>query len=194
MPKFEVKNSEISLSKELNEIDNFVIKTTEIIQKHVEYVIVSGYVAIFFGRSRISEDVDLFIKELSLEKFKEMYAEFVENGFEWIIEDPLELYNDYLKEGIPIGVWIKNAPLLRLDMKFPKELSQHGLFKNKIKVKFNNYLLWMADIESTIAYKEEIAKSDKDIKDSKHLRFVFNNLDETKIKRYKSLFEQEFNR
>lgn len=79
-------------------------------------------------------------------------------------------------------------------MKFPKELSQYGLFNTKIKVKFNNRLLWMADIESTIAYKEEIAKSDKDFKDSQHLRLVFKSLDETKIKRYKNLFKQEFSR
>lgn len=70
MAKIEVKNDEITITKELNDIDSFVIKTTDIIKKYTEYVIVSGYVAIFFGRSRISEDVDIFIKELSLEKFK----------------------------------------------------------------------------------------------------------------------------
>lgn len=194
MAQFEIKEGEIKVSKELNDIDSFVIKTTDIIKKYTEYVIVSGYVAIFFGRSRISEDVDIFIKELSLEKFKEMYSDFTKNGFEWIIEDPLELYKEYLKKGTPIGVWENGAPLLRLDMKLPKELSQHGLFNSKIKVELNNHILWMADIESTIAYKEEIAKSDKDIKDSQHLRLVFKNLDETKIKRYKSLFKQEFNK
>ena len=192
MPKFSVVKGEVNLAKELSDIDIFVLKCAEIISKYTEYVIVSGYVAIFFGRSRASEDVDIFIKEMTVEDFHKMYHEFVANGFEWLIDNPEELYKEYLKKGTPIGVWEKNFPLLRLDMKFPKEFSQRALFNDKFKVVFGKHHLWMASIESTIAYKEEIAKSDKDMLDSRHLRLVFENLDKEKIETYKKLFNKEF--
>lgn len=194
MVQFKVLNNEVILNKELNEIDKFVIKVINILSKYVEYVIVSGYIAILFGRSRASEDVDIFIKELSFEKFEKMYHEFTKNGFEWVIEDPKELYNEYLKNGTPIGLWEKNFPLLRMDMKFPKETSQRMLFNDKVEVKLNEFNLYIANIESTIAYKEEIAHSDKDLLDAKHLKLVFEDLDKEKIKNYKSIFKQEFNK
>jgi len=192
MPRFKIVNSEIKIGKEINDIDRFVLKTTDILSKYTDYVIVSGYVAIFFGRSRGSEDVDIFIKGLSLEKFREMFNDFVKNGFEFTIDDPDELYKEYLKQETPVGVWEKDTPLLRLDMKFPKELSQHQLLKDSIRVLFDGRTLWMANIESTIAYKEEIAKSEKDLLDARHLRLVFDNLDKQKIENYKKLFKQEF--
>lgn len=108
------------MEKELNDIDRFVLKAIPLIEKHTEYVIVSGYVAIFFGRSRGSEDVDLFIKELTIDRFRAMYEEFVAQGFSWTIDNPDTLYTDYLLHGTPIGVWEKSNPLLRLGTKFPK--------------------------------------------------------------------------
>lgn len=49
---------EIILDKELNNLDKFVLEFTELLE---EYVVVSGYVSILFGRSRMTEDVDLLI-------------------------------------------------------------------------------------------------------------------------------------
>lgn len=193
MSKFQVVDGQIIITKEPNDIDEFVLEATRIISKHVEYVIVSGYVAILFGRSRGSEDVDAFIKEISPEKFRSLYDDFVNGGFEWIIDNPAELYTEYLAKGLPVGVWRKGAPLLRIDMKFPFKQSQKGLFNDKVRVVINRESMWIANIESTIAYKEEIAKSDKDILDAKHLRSVFDGLDDQKIENYKKLFSLEFN-
>jgi predicted nucleotidyltransferase len=194
MPKFRVVDREIRLTKKVSDIDRFVLKVISIIDKYTEYVIVSGYVAIFFGRSRASEDVDLFIKELPIDRFRAMYDEFVANGFAWNIDNPDALYHDYLLHGLPIGVWVKDAPLLRIDMKLPKVMSQRLLFGDRVKVAFDSHELWMASIESTIAYKEEIARSDKDKLDAQHLRRVFEGLDAAKIENYKSMFNQEFHR
>ena len=192
MGQFCVVNGEVRVVKEVHEIDAFVLKTMSILSKYTDYVIVSGYVAIFFGRSRGSEDVDMFIKEMSKERFVAMYQEFVRNGFEFSIDAPEELYEEYLTKGLPVGVWEKDLPLLRLDMKLPKTRSQHMLFTDRIKVFFSTTFLWIASIESTIAYKEEIARSEKDLLDAKHLRVVFAGLDDQKIDKYKQLFMREF--
>ncbi len=46
----------IRLDKELNALDEFVLHFVNSIKS--DYVIVSGYVSILFGRARMSEDVD----------------------------------------------------------------------------------------------------------------------------------------
>lgn len=71
-------------------------------------------------------------------------------------------------------------------------LSQRVLFGDRIRIIFNHHALLMASIESTIAYKEQIARSGKDVLDAKHLRLVFAALDAEKIERCKSIFNQEF--
>jgi hypothetical protein len=96
MPKFQVVQGTVVLSKEINDIDRFVLKAVPIIAKYTEYVIVSGYVAIFFGRSRASEDVNAFIKEMPLEQFRALYNDLVAQGFVWTIDNPDAVYNDYL--------------------------------------------------------------------------------------------------
>jgi len=35
--------------------------------------LISGYVAILFGRSRASEDIDIFIEKLSYDRFLELW-------------------------------------------------------------------------------------------------------------------------
>lgn len=54
----------------MDEIGNVIkIKMANLVKNNIKYVIVSGYVAILFGRSRISEDVDLLVEHISFEKF-----------------------------------------------------------------------------------------------------------------------------
>lgn len=59
-----VGKGKIRLDRVLSELDERVLGFTRILEKHVEYVIVSGYVSILFGRARATEDVDILIKEL----------------------------------------------------------------------------------------------------------------------------------
>ncbi|MBU2634051.1 MAG: hypothetical protein KJ674_02295 [Nanoarchaeota archaeon] len=60
-----INSKTIQLDKDLNELDKFVLKFIKILEKHTSYVIVSGYVSILLGRTRATEDVDVFIKELN---------------------------------------------------------------------------------------------------------------------------------
>jgi predicted nucleotidyltransferase len=38
-------------------------------------VVTSGYVAILFGRARATEDIDILVKDVDEEKFKEFWKE-----------------------------------------------------------------------------------------------------------------------
>ena len=47
------------IEKELNNLDLFVMDFLKVWTTQAEYVLVSGYVSILTGRSRISEDIDI---------------------------------------------------------------------------------------------------------------------------------------
>ena len=64
------KKGRIKLSKELLKLDEFVLSFIKLLDAAgIRYVAVSGYVGIFFGRSRNTEDVDILIERCSKEKF-----------------------------------------------------------------------------------------------------------------------------
>jgi len=193
MASFEILNSELRIKKSLTKLDKFVIGTIKIIEKYADYVIISGYVSIFFGRARATEDVDIFISGVSKENFNKLYSEALSKGYEFNIDNPEELFNEYLKAGLSINLWEKNFPLIRLEIKFTKNLSQQLSIKNKIKVYYNGDFLYFTPIEYQIIYKRVILKSDKDLEDARHLEIVFKNLNEKVMEDYKKLVIKEFN-
>lgn len=77
------------MDREISDLDKFVLKFINILKKHTEYVLISGYVAILLGRSRTTEDVDLFIPRLSRENFSKLYAELLSQNF-WSINADAE--------------------------------------------------------------------------------------------------------
>ncbi|MGI0038162.1 MAG: hypothetical protein ACRD99_07370 [Nitrososphaera sp.] len=57
--EIDVSDDLIKLDKELNDLDRLVIDFVAILNRcKINYVLVSGYVSIHFGRSRSSEDID----------------------------------------------------------------------------------------------------------------------------------------
>ncbi|MBU0457590.1 MAG: hypothetical protein ABH824_06555 [Nanoarchaeota archaeon] len=179
----------IGLGRELSDLDNFVLKFTDILQKHISYVLISGYVAIIFGRSRTTEDVDLFIERLSKEHFINLYDDLIKNGF-WTIntDDVDELYS-MLNDNLAIRFAEKNKSIPNIEMKFIKDTLDRLALNDKIKVVTKKGELWVSNIEMQIAYKKYVLASDKDKEDALHLQNVFN-ISEEKINKYKVLLKQ----
>jgi predicted nucleotidyltransferase len=193
MTVFKVENNKVVINKEITELDRFVFELVNIIEKYCGYIIISGYVSIFFGRSRATEDVDMFIDNLSYESFNKLFCELLKKGYELNEDNQEHLYLDYLQKGTSINIWKKDFPLLRLEVKIAKKKSQKESLDNPIEVSINGkYRLFFPQIESQIAYKRYIAKSQKDIEDARHLEIVFSSIDKNKIKYYKNQFLEEF--
>jgi len=193
MVHFKVEGGVVALEKEITKLDQFALDVVGLVQKYTDYVIISGYVSIFFGRARATEDIDMFIKNLSYDLFSALYEESVTKGYEWTVDNPEDLYFEYLKKCVPICIWRKAFPLLRIEMKIATKPSQLIQFQDKITVKFKGQTLFMANIEGQIAYKRYIAKSEKDLADARHLELVFQGINPAKIQHYRKLFEEEFN-
>ena len=170
--------------KTLSKLDRFVLDFIRILEKHEKYVIVSGYVAILFGRSRTSEDVDVIIEKPDFNKFNKLWLDIYKN-FECInTKDSKEAYYNYLSENISIRFSRKNQFIPNIEIKFPKiELDNWTLSESK-KVIINNYELFISPLELEIPYKLYLG-SDKDIEDAKHLYKLFKNyLDKDLLKEF----------
>jgi len=147
MPAFEIRNGEIEVDKEITAIDRFAIETLRIIGKYARYVIIGGYVAIFFGSSRAVEDIDIFIEDPGFPKFVKLYTELKRKGYELTIGDAKALYYDCLKCNLSIRVWEKGFPLLNLELKTAESPSQKLAIAERIRVRMRDTILYFAPIE-----------------------------------------------
>ncbi len=59
-------------NKDLSDLDKFVKKFLNVLENYFDYVLISGYVAIMFGRSRSSEGVDVIIEKTDYDKCKKI--------------------------------------------------------------------------------------------------------------------------
>ena len=100
--EYEFDGKTLIIDKELSDLDKFVIEFVNILDKcNIKYVIISGYPAIFFGRSRATEDVDMFIEKIPKEKFLEIWEASKENFDCIITSDPEDAYG-YLSDNFAL--------------------------------------------------------------------------------------------
>jgi len=162
---------EIILERELNKLDEFVLDFTKLLDN---YVLVSGYVSIVFGRSRATEDVDLLIPEMKEQEFKTIWDRVHENNFECINTSDYSEAFKMLKEHA-IRFSEKDKPIPNMEFKMISDEIGKYSFENKIKVILNKGELEISPIEMQIAYKLDLGKqgNQKDIEDAKHLYELF---------------------
>ena len=72
--------NEITTDRQLSALDIFAVAFSEIIQRHTPYVIVSGYVSILLGRSRVSEDIDMILPFMDEHAWKRIYDDLVKTS------------------------------------------------------------------------------------------------------------------
>lgn len=171
--EFNYTNAYIELrNKDLTKLDTFVKNFVSILEKDMDYVIISGYVAILFGRSRNSEDIDVFIKKTDYDDFK-VFWDNINKGYECInTRDPKKAFEDYLSDNIPIRFARKNEFIPNFEIKFPKSELDRWTLDEKIKVLINDYKLFISPLELEIPYKLYLG-SDKDIEDARFLYKFF---------------------
>jgi hypothetical protein len=183
--EIEFKEDKIIFEKELSLLDSFVLGFTEhLATNNIKYVIVSGYVAILFGRSRISEDVDILIEHISFEKFLEFWSE-IEQNYECLnTGNSYEAYNDYLENHHAIRIAKKGRFIPNIELKFVKnDLDRYSLEHRK-HVKIADRSLYLSPLELQIPYKLFLG-SEKDIEDARFLFKLFkDNLDIVLLKMF----------
>ena len=183
----------IKLDKPLNVLDQLVLKFVKILEKYVDYVIISGYVSLLFGRTRGTEDVDFFIKEIDLETLTKLYQDLKKNGF-WCLnaESNEEVYS-YLKEGIAVRFAEKGKAIPNMEVKFARKRLNQDVFTDYLIVETVEGVLKISSLERQIAFKRFFLGSPKDLEDAQHVEEVFKDrINQEKIKYYKELIKKEY--
>jgi|SRR3989338_2184575 len=189
--KFAGKNT-IRLDKEINELDKFVIRFVRILEKRTGYVIVSGYISILFGRTRTTEDIDIFIEGLSKEKFNVLYRDLKKHGY-WCLnaENADEIYS-YLDDGFAVRFALENKTIPNFEIKFAKDISKKSALMDTLTVETKLGSVKISSLERQIAYKRYYLKSDKDLEDAAHIEKLFkDDIDTSKVEQYKRHIKDE---
>ena len=177
--------------KDRNILDKFCIDFCSILDKHVKYIVVSGFVVIASGRTRGTEDIDVIIEKIDNLRFIKLHNELIGHSFLCIqSDDPNEIY-DYLKDNTSIRYTYKNKPLPQMELKFAKDSLDNYQLKNRVKLPLTGLDIWFSSIDMNIAFKEEYLKSEKDLEDAKHLRIVYSeDVNEYEIKEIKKMIRK----
>ncbi len=164
----------IVFDKPLSNLDRPVLRFVKLLEEQrVNYVIVSEYIAILFDRSRNTEDVDMFIEEMPIQKFAALRHALEQNGFECLnTPSPEEARNHYLNEKLAVRFAEKGTFEPNFELKYPKTRYNEYSLKNKVEVVLNCRAMSTSEIELQIAFKLSL-ESDKDFEDARHLYNVF---------------------
>ena len=175
-----------------NILDEFCINFCKILEKHCKYIVVSGFVAISSGRTRGTEDIDVIIEKLPLERFIILHNDLIKNGFVCMqTEDVKSIYKDYLNDNLSVRYTFKDKMLPEMEIKFAKDELDNYQLKNRIKLELTGLDIWFGSIEINIAFKEELLKSEKDLEDARHLRIVYSDkINEDEINNVKKLIRR----
>ncbi len=174
---YQIKEGTIIIERGLNELDKFVKKFLDVLKKHSDYLIVSGFVSIATGRTRGTEDVDILVPIMERKKFYELYKELQKKFWCYQGERPEELYN-YIQNKESLRFARKNEMFPNMEF-VPIDKSRKLKFfefSNPQKIKIKNFEFKIPPLEFEILYKELILKGDKDIADAKHLRTFFSEI------------------
>ena len=172
--KFTYTGNTISIKdKVLTDLDEFVFDFLYVLDKYCTYVIISGYLPIFFGRTRGTEDIDVFIDHIDEPTFIRFYNELVKENYYFLNpEDEHGLY-EMLTENLGIRAAKKESIIPNIEMKFTKDDIDRFTMENRMEVHVaNTNRFFIAPLEVEIPYKLYLG-SEKDIEDAVYLWEIF---------------------
>ena len=172
-----------------NILDAFTIDFCKVLEKHVKYIVVSGFVAISHGRRRTTEDIDTIIEKMSFEKFEKLHEDLDAHGFHCIQSSKVEDIYDYLEKKDSVR-YVRKGTVLppEMEIKFVKDEIDEIQMRTRKKFALTGLDIWFSSIEFNIAFKEELLKSPKDMEDARHLRIIYKGeIDEHFINEIKKM-------
>ena len=167
-----------------SELDEMVLEFTEILdEEDIEYVIVSGYVAILTGRSRATEDIDIVTERLSRERTMVLAERLREEGY-WGATMPLDELFATLSDDVRQRVAEDGTMIPNVELWFVKNDYERVALTDPLVAEVGEREIAISPFELQIAYKLFLG-SEKDFEDALHLYQVFEGqLDEDRLQRY----------
>lgn len=168
--------------KQITLLDRFVLDFIRVLEPQTPYVIVSGYVAILFGRSRGTEDVDILVPRLEKATFVALHAALLREGYEFLNAEDADGLYEMLTGKMGIRVAKTGQFIPNIELKFFKDEVDRSVFQNRVDVVLPDTHVYISPIEIQIAYKIWLG-SPKDIEDAMYLFEIFRqHLDQALLK------------
>jgi hypothetical protein len=163
----------IRVEKEDTDYDVFTREFLATLPPGHPSVVVSGYVALAFGRNRMTEDIDLLLGRMAEPVFQRWW-ESIQDRFECLATAHWEVaYHDYLQDGLALRFARRGTLEPNMEMKWVKnDLDRYSL-AHRITVDINGHLVPLAPFELQIAYKLYMGSA-KDLEDARHLLVVLD--------------------
>ena len=180
----EFEGDTVVIEKEPSELDELVLDVTEILNDlDVRYAVVSGYIAVLFGRSRATEDIDVITESFSEMIADELAARLRDAGF-WGSAMPLDSMHEMLADESISRIAEDGHRVPNVELKFARDEYDRASLENTITVRMNDRKLRVGELELQIAYKLYLG-SEKDFEDALYLyRLVEPTLNSLKLEDY----------
>ena len=130
-------------NKSLSNVDKFVLEFVDLLKNHFRYVIVNDYVAILFGRSRGTEDIDILIEKITKSEFFNFVSE-IEDRYDFLNPEDREGLYEMLSENLGVRISKKNAIIPNIELKIIKNEVEKYVLDNRLKVKLDKNLLYLS--------------------------------------------------
>ncbi|MBI5224808.1 hypothetical protein HY989_02970 [Candidatus Micrarchaeota archaeon] len=162
-------NRKIILNREWFEIDKFTIRFLKYLtEAKIRFAVISGYVAISLGRSRHTEDVDIFVEKVPFQQFK-YFWDAATLEFECInAANADDAYHGYLLNNTAIRFSDKGRYIPNVEFKFAKTDLDFYSLENAIDLILNDNLIKISPVELQIAFKAFLG-SEKDFEDAAYM-------------------------
>ncbi|RLC80500.1 MAG: hypothetical protein DRI61_05660 [Chloroflexi bacterium] len=172
--EIEFKGRDIYLDKELTLYDKLALNFSDVLKKHdVNHVYVSGYVALIFGRSRTSEDIDMLVERMSIGEFQTLWNSLYSTGFYCHnTPDCKTAYNVYLDKKIAIRFSEVGRVIPNVEFKWASNEQHIRALGNNLEVHIPGGSIAISSLETQIAFKLLLG-SEKDIEDARYLFELF---------------------
>jgi len=174
--------------KQITLLDRFVLDFIQVLEPRTPYVIVSGYVAILFGRSRGTEDVDILVPRLEKATFVALHDALLRGGYEFLNAEDADGLFEMLTKKMGIRVAKTGQFIPNIELKFFKDEIDRSVFQDRLEVILPDARVFISPVEIQIAYKIWLG-SPKDIEDALFLFEIFRqHLDQALLKEQMKAF------
>lgn len=149
----EFTGDEVVIDKPLNDLDRLMLDVVSTLESvGIQYAVVSGYVAVLFGRARATEDIDVILAGIDEETASALATELSNAGY-WGPAMPLDDLFETLTEELPIRVAEKGHRVPNVELKLATDEYDRASIDQGITVRLPEGAVTIAPIELQIAYK-----------------------------------------
>ena len=174
----------VVIDKPPSELDRLMLEVSDVLDTvGIEYSVVSGYVAVLFGRSRATEYIDVITERFDEGTANELVKRLRETGY-WGSAMPLDDLYETLADDLPARIAEEEHRVPNVELKFASDESDRISLDNVISVCLGGETLRVGSLEFQIAYKLDMGAR-KDYEDALYLHEVAgSSLNRTALEGY----------